>query len=76
MHSLKLELEIVEYYKGCVRPRRGCADLAKRDRLNLIDRTSNQSTKKYEVAGIKFSRDWMTQNISRRCIDGRERFTK
>ena len=51
MHSLKLGLEIVEYYKGCVRPRRGCIYLEKRDRLNLIDRTSNQSMKNYEVHG-------------------------
>ena len=58
MHSLKLGLEIVEYYRGCVRPRRGCTDLVKRDRLNLIDRTSNQSMKNYEVAGVKFSKDW------------------
>ena len=76
MHSLKLGLEIVEYYRGCVRPRRGCADLEKRDQLNLIDRTSNQSMNNYEVVGVKFSRDWMAQNISRRWIDDRERFTK
>ena len=41
MHSLKLGLEIVEYYRGCVRPRRACADLETRDWLNLIDQTSN-----------------------------------
>ena len=76
MHSLKLGLEIVEYYRGCVRPRRGCTDLAKRDRLNLIDQTYNQSTKNYEVVGVKFSRFWMAQNISRIWIDGRERFMK
>ena len=76
MHSLKLGLEIVEYYRGCVRPRRGCADLEKRDQLNLIDRTSNQSMKKYEFVGVKFTRYWIAQNISRRWIDGRERFMK
>ena len=29
MHSLKLGLEIVEYYRGCVRPQRACAYLEK-----------------------------------------------
>ena len=53
MHSLKLGLEIVEYYRGCVRPQRGCTDLEKRYRLNLIDRTSNQSMENYDVAGVK-----------------------
>ena len=76
MHSLKLRLEIVEYYRGCVRPRRGCTHMEKRDQLNLIDRTSNQSKKNYEVTGVKFSRDLMSQNISRRWIDGKERFMK
>ena len=76
MHTLKLELEIVEYYRGCVRPQRGCANLAKRDRLNLIDRTSNQSMKNYEYAGVNCSRDWMAQRISRIWIDDGERFTK
>ena len=61
MHSLKLRLEIVEYYRGCVRPRRGCVDMEKRDRLNLIEWTSNQSMKNYEIMGVKFSRDWMAQ---------------
>ena len=74
MHSLKLGLEIVEYYRGCVRPRRGCEDLEKRYQLNLINRMSNQSTKNYESLGFKFSRYWMAQNISRRWIDGREIF--
>ena len=76
MHSLKLGLEIVEYYKGCVRPQRGCIDLEKRYWLNLIDWTSNQSKKNYEFVRFKFSRDWMAQNISRTWIDGREIFTK
>ena len=76
MHSLKLGLEIVEYYRGCVKPQRGCADMEKRDRLNLINRTYNQSTRNYEFAGVKFRRDLMAQNLSRRWIDDREIFTK
>ena len=54
---MKLGLERVEYYTVCVRPQRGCTNLPKRDRLNLIDRTSNQTTKNYEVVRVKFSRD-------------------
>ena len=57
IHSLKLGLEIVEYYRGYVIPWIGCADMGKRDRMNLIDWTSNQSTKNYEVVVVNFSRD-------------------